>query len=231
MIRKEFEKKEAIRLRKSGQTYREILSKIPVAKSTLSLWLREVSLAKKQNQILSQKKLLSGKRGGLAKKNQRIERSTAIFSKALNDIGIVSRRELFLIGLTLYWAEGAKEKSYRPGSGFAFGNMDPKMIEVIIVWLERVCNIPKNVLVYELYIHKSHKSQVSTIVKYWENTLGLKKGSITRVYFKNNQSSSTNRKNIGPEYRGLIRIKVNQSSILVRQIAGWINGIYAEICD
>lgn len=231
MIKKEFERKNAIKLRKQGLTYQEILNKIPVAKSTLSLWLRDVGLAKKQKQILSQKKILSAKRGGIAKKNQRIEKFNTIVNNASKDIGTLSDKELFLIGTTLYWAEGAKEKPDRPGSGFQFGNMDPRMVQVVLAWLERVCKIQKSMVVYELYIHKSHKNRLSEMVKYWENTLGLNRGSITKVYLKNNQSSNTNRKNTGSEYRGLIRIRVNQSSTLVREIAGWVNGIYKEICE
>ena len=231
MIKKELEKQHAIRLRKQGATYREILGKIPVAKSTLSLWLHSVGLAKKQHQILSEKKLLAGKRGGLAKKQQRIDRFNSIVSSASEDIGAVSLRELFLMGVTLYWAEGAKEKSHRPGSGFQFGNMDPKMLRVVITWLERVCKIQKDVLVYELYIHKSHKKQVPNIILYWGKALALKAGTITRVYFKNHHHGSTHRKNTGEEYRGLVRIKVPQSSTLVRKIEGWVDGVYKKICE
>ena len=38
------EKRRAIQLRKQGQTYGEIVKQIKVAKSTLSLWLREVEV-------------------------------------------------------------------------------------------------------------------------------------------------------------------------------------------
>jgi len=48
MIFKFKEKEKAIKLRKRGFSYSEILREIPVAKSTLSLWLRSVGLAKKQ---------------------------------------------------------------------------------------------------------------------------------------------------------------------------------------
>ena len=101
MISKVREKKEAIRLRKQGKTYSEILSKIPVAKSTLSLWLREVGLAKKQAHRLTQKKLDGSKRGGEAKYLQRIARYNSIISAAKNDIHTISDRELFLIGAVL----------------------------------------------------------------------------------------------------------------------------------
>lgn len=55
MIQKIEEKKKAIELRKQGLSYREILEQIPVAKSSLSLWLRSVGLSKKQKQRLTEK--------------------------------------------------------------------------------------------------------------------------------------------------------------------------------
>jgi hypothetical protein len=164
-------------------------------------------------------------------KFQRIQKTNFIFSKASKEIGKLSNRELFLIGAILYWAEGSKEKFDSPGSSFQFGNMDLRMMKVIIAWLERVCKIKKSMLVYELYIHKSHKNRANNIAKYWEKEIGLKKGSITRIYFKTNNSASTNRKNVGQDYYGLLRIRVNKSSTLVRQIAGWTEGIYKEICE
>ena len=47
MVEKKKEKAKAIRLRRKGKSYNEILEKVPVAKSTLSRWLRDVSLAKR----------------------------------------------------------------------------------------------------------------------------------------------------------------------------------------
>lgn len=86
-------------------------------------------------------------------------------------------------------------------------------------------------LVYELYIHKSHKKHLPEVLKYWEHALGLKYGTITRVYFKSNDSRTTNRKNVTEHYKGLIRIKVSQSSTLVRKIEGWVDGVYNKICE
>ena len=58
----------ALNLRKQGFSYSEILERIPVAKSTLSLWLREVGLSKRQKQHLTQKKLDAAWRGGQVKR-------------------------------------------------------------------------------------------------------------------------------------------------------------------
>jgi transposase-like protein len=42
------EKNEAIRLRKLGQSYKEIKRKVDVSKATLSLWLRDIQLTPQQ---------------------------------------------------------------------------------------------------------------------------------------------------------------------------------------
>ena len=48
MITKIKEKEKAIKFRKEGFFYSEILKKVPIAKSTLSLWLRSVGLTERQ---------------------------------------------------------------------------------------------------------------------------------------------------------------------------------------
>ena len=58
------EKIKALELRRKGLTYKEILKQVPVAKSTLSLWLREVGLSKTQKQRITQKQIKASQRGG-----------------------------------------------------------------------------------------------------------------------------------------------------------------------
>ena len=60
---KEKLKQKAIKLRRQGKTYSEILTEVPVAKSTLSLWLREVDLSITQKQRITEKKKKSTKKG------------------------------------------------------------------------------------------------------------------------------------------------------------------------
>jgi orotate phosphoribosyltransferase-like protein len=50
-------KQKAIQLRMNGLTYSEILKCIPVAKSTVSLWLREVDLSVPQKQRITKKRI------------------------------------------------------------------------------------------------------------------------------------------------------------------------------
>jgi len=221
MISKIKEKEKAIKLRKEGFSYSEILKEISVAKSTLSLWLRSVGLAKEQKQRITEKKIAAALRGAKAKKEQRIAITKEIKDKARKEIEEISRRDLWLIGTALHWAEGTKEKEDKPGTGIIFSNSDPKMILLFLKWLKIIFSINNSNLGYELYIHETANLRSAQL--YWSDILSIPVEKI-RVYFKKNKIN-TKRKNTGDNYYGLVRIRVNKSSGLNRKITGWIEGI------
>ncbi len=218
-------KEKAIKLRREGKTYSEILKVIPVAKSTLSEWFREVKLSKREFQVLTERKLSAIKRGGQAKHLQRLKRAEEIKNKAFSDIKSISKRELRLIGTTLYWAEGSKEKDYYPGSGIRFSNSDPKMIVVFLKFLKEVLEVSDDGICVEIYIHQNSKNSIEKVREYWSKITNKNVDTLNRIYYKKN-IIKTNRKKIGDLYYGLIRVKVKSSSSLLRRIMGWSEGIY-----
>lgn len=224
MVLKAAEKEKTIILRKKGLSYREILVKVPVAKSTLSLWLRSVSLSKKQKQRLTDKKIAAALRGASRKRELRIKKTESIFRKAANDIKNISRHELFLIGVALYWAEGSKEKAEHPGSGVQFSNSDPAMVKLFLKWLTEICVVSKEKIDFDVYIHESRKNNIKQIIVFWSEYLEVSKKHFRHVYFKKNKVN-TKRKNTGELYFGLLKVKVKASSNLNRKIAGWIKAI------
>ncbi len=217
-------KEKAIILRKEGKTYSEILKQVPVAKSTLTEWFREVKLTTPQFQRLTEKKLAASKRGGEAKHRQRVARQEKIRTEALKDITHISERELWLIGTVLYWAEGTKEKDFRPGPSLTFNNSDPRMIQVFIKWLLESCKVAKDRIGCEIYIHENSKNNVDKVRKYWSQITGFSLEKFSKIYFKKNKIK-TNRKNVGGLYYGLLRVKVSASSTLLRQVSGWTEAI------
>jgi len=221
MISKIKEKEKAIKLRKEGFSYSEILKEISVAKSTLSLWLRSVGLAKKQKQRITEKRISAALRGAKAKKEKRIAITKEIKDKARKEIEEINKRDLWLIGTALHWAEGAKEKEDKPGTGIIFSNSDPKMILLFLKWLKIIFSINNSDLSYDLYIHETANLRNAQL--YWSNILSIPVEKI-KFYFKKNKIN-TKRKNTGDNYHGLVRIRVNKSSSLNRKITGWIEGI------
>jgi len=217
-------KEKAISLRRSGFSYSEILKEIPIAKSTLSLWLRSVGLSKRQKQRITEKRLAAALRGGEIRRNNRISTVQKIYEEASRDIRKISKRELWLIGVMLYWAEGTKEKEGRPGSGVQFTNSDPDMIKLFLFWLFEICAIKKEEIYFDIFIHENHKNNISRVVSYWSEITGYPNSYFSHIYFKKN-IIKTKRKNVGDSYFGLIKVRVKASSGLNRKIAGWTKGV------
>jgi len=222
---KSSEKQKAIKLRKEGKTYSEILAEIPVAKSTLSEWFKSVQLAKSQKQRITKKRKASALRGAESRHQTRLSEVKSFERDGLTDVGAISARELWLIGVALYWAEGSKQHEHSPSTGVVFNNSDSRMLLFFLRWLEQM-KVPQTAIGFELYVHETRKSDVSAFRRWWAKELQISPDQLDRVYFKKG-NPKTKRKNVGDLYHGLIRIKVNSSTTLNRKISGWVHGIVA----
>lgn len=215
-------KEEAINLRKGGASYSEILKKVPVAKSTLSLWLRSVGLSKESKQRLTDKKIAAIQRGAMARHQQRLNLLKKIHEETKKDVGNLNNHNLWLSGVMLYWAEGTKEKEHAVGTGVAFNNSDPRMIKLFLKWLKECIGIPDESIKFEIYLHATTNPEKA--LDFWSKIVNCNKNKI-RVYFKKHNIKKTNRKNVGDSYNGLLRVGVRKSSILNRKISAWVNHI------
>ncbi|MCR4285280.1 MAG: hypothetical protein NUW00_00120 [Candidatus Kaiserbacteria bacterium] len=224
MISKTQEREQAIVLRKSGKTYAEILSTIPVSKSTLSLWLRSVNLSTKQKQRITAKKQASQLKGAQARRSTRIAETQRIFASSKETLGTFSSRDLFILGIGLYWAEGTKEKVYRPSVPIEFANSDPKMITLFMKWLRKCIYVPDTDIQLILHIHQNRQNDISNFKKFWMQTTGLSEQNFGSNVIKRH-NPKTKRKNTGDTYKGLLAIRVKRSTMLNRRIQGWIYGI------
>lgn len=219
------EKEEATKLRKKGLSYSEILKEIPVAKSTLSLWLRSVGLSKRQKQRLTEKKLAAALRGAKIRKDQRLSITKEIKNKARGEIRKLSNRELWLIGVALYWAEGSKQKEHNVSQKVKFSNSDPKIIKIFLKWLQDICKLPKPEISFRISLHKKSLNKLDTVRKYWSVITGFSINDFKKIDWKKHKIN-TKRKNVGDKYYGLLNIYIKNSTNLNRKIEGWTEGIY-----
>lgn len=216
------ERERAIGLRKEGFSYSEILKEIPVAKSTLSLWLRDVGLATKQKQRLTQKKLAGMRRGWEARHRTKLLTRQRLIKAAEADISKINKHDLFLIGVALYWAEGHKEK--QKSSLVELSNSDPKLICLFLKWLLDVCGIQKQDIYFWIFLHETAKDRLNETQAYWSRATEYPIEAFQKVTWKKNKIA-TERKNTGENYFGLLRVGVRKSTNLNRKIQGWISGI------
>jgi len=172
------EKELAVRLRTQGRTYGEIANEIKVSKSTLSLWLREVRVPKKFLLRIQQKKLDAVKLGWEARRRERIDRTLRITASAKQEVKHLMRNPLWLVGVTLYWAEGHKEKIWRTGTLVTFTNMDENTIIIFRNWSRKFLCVSDNDFVWSLYIHDSRKMHSHKMKDWWAKKLGITSKSI-----------------------------------------------------
>lgn len=137
---------------------------------------------------------------------------------------MLNNRELWLLGIALYWAEGSKEKEYQSGIGVRFSNSDPRMIMLFLRWLRQCCHVKHEKIYFSIYIHETHKDRAREVKKYWSGVTKFPLDSFDQIYYKNHKVG-TKRKNVGLLYNGLLRVNVRASSELNRRITGWIIGI------
>jgi hypothetical protein len=219
---------EAVLLRKIGWSYSEIQKQIPRSISTLSLWLNHIKLTEKQKQRLLDKTIPNRVLGSKSLREARIKKAKIIVDNARNRIGNITRKELWLIGSVLYWAEGSKQKEHDPSKQVIFSNSDPTMIKVFLKWLEKPLGIPRDRIVFEIYIHETYQKSKRALATYWSRATGFPTSRFGTVYYKKNKVHSY-RKNRGANYHGVLRITVVKSTDLNREITGWISGICGRL--
>ena len=207
------EKLKAIKLRKNGKSYGEIRKIVKVSKASLSLWLKDVEISPENRQ-----KILIGREksryfAAQARKEDRIERTRKIVEFAEKEFKFLIKKELFLCGLLLYWAEGDKKQER-----VKFANSDKDMIMLMMRWFREVCHVPESKFRIALHIHSLHIK--GDVVQYWSKITGVNQSQFNKVYIK----KTTLKNKRLPLYEGTCSIVIS-SKELFRRIVGWRKGL------
>jgi hypothetical protein len=164
----------------------------------------------------------AGRKGSLIanenRKRERLKRVNTYKSIGIKKIGKLSKRELFLIGAALYWAEGGKNQRKT-----VFINSDPKMILLWIKWVTTCLNIPKERLTCRLEINEIYNSELNNMEKYWSDLTVIPKTQFTKASLKHSQSKKIYQNN--SNYHGSLQLTVKKGTNLNYEILGYIEGL------
>ncbi|WP_066948487.1 hypothetical protein [Streptomyces lushanensis] len=211
-------REKARELRLKGLTYDQIQLELGCSKSSISLWVRD--LPKPPKRTPEQASAIA-RRGWEPTMERREAERQRTRQTAAQDIGAMSDRELFLLGVGLYWSEGAKAKPHRRQERVIFTNSDPHMVAVFLKWLS-LLGIGTDRLRCHIQIHES--ADVPTAERFWAGVVGIDIDAFGKTTLKRH-NPKTNRRNIGDSYNGCLTIRVLQSAELYRRIEGWWYGI------
>ena len=215
---KNIEKEKAIKLRYEGYSLNEIRSVLGVAKSSVSIWVRNIELTEQQKQRLREKGFYRE-----AVEKRRISRLAGekakrdlVINAAQKSIKKISKRELWLIGVMLYWAEGGKTRR-----AVRFSNSDPRMIKIMMVFFRRICVVPETKFRGHIHIHP-HLDYIGA-ENYWSLISGIPRDQLYKTY-RIPSKSSQGKKDSLPY--GTFDVYV-LSTELFYKINGWAKGIFS----
>lgn len=217
-------KARAEELRRLGWSVPQIAVELRIARSTAFVWTKHLPLDGNTEAALRRKahsKAMTDARWAEHRVERAAERA-AIHEAAAADVGSVSERELLLVGAAIYWAEGSKNKPWRPYDWrVSFTNSDLGLIRLFLRFLH-AAGVSDQEVIYRLSIHES--ADVEAARRWWIGQLGLTEEELTQLVLKRHNPISV-RYNAGDEYRGCLVVYVRRATRLYWRIEGIMNGL------
>jgi hypothetical protein len=162
------EQEEARRLRAENRTLQEIADKLGVAKSSVSLWVRDVAFTpspRRYGPRLRPNRLQDAKL-------RQIEECNA---EGIERIGVLDEDAFLAAGVALYAGEGAKRDH-----SVVFANSDPTMIRFHCRWLRHFFEIDEARLRVRVYLHEG--LDIEAAHAYWSTVTGIPLAQFGKPY-------------------------------------------------
>ncbi|MGP2441906.1 hypothetical protein [Streptomyces sp. JW3] len=211
-------KARARELRLQGWTYDQIEVELGCSRSSVSLWVRDLPRPEPRYTPEEQRALMNE---GLARRRAaEDEERQRIKAEARREIGAFTARELFLVGVALYWAEGSKSKPYDRRERAVFVNSDPGVIKTYLAWLD-LLGVGRDRMGFRLLIHES--ANIDASHRFWAEIADIAPTAFAKPTLKKH-NPKTVRKNIGDNYHGCLVVTVSRSAQLYNRIEGWWEG-------
>ncbi|MFF9502524.1 hypothetical protein [Streptomyces sp. NPDC014656] len=206
-------------LRLQGMTYDQIQVELGCSKSSISLWVRD--LPKPEPRYTDEERRARMNAGLARLRSAQDEAREETKRLARESVGTLSDRELFLTGVALYWAEGAKDKPYSRRESLHFINSDPNVISLYLRWLD-LLGVTRDRLRFRVSIHET--ADVTEAEKFWAELAGVDRSTFQRATLKHH-NPRTVRKNTSGAYRGCLIVYATGSAELYRRMEGAWYGI------
>lgn len=217
----EEKRQQALLLRSNGNTYSEIVNELGIAKSTLAGWVKDVyppATERKIREIASKKYRDKINLWSRYRSSKLLQEAKSDQEKYAKDVRMLSRNDLFLVGTSLYWAEGGKTNRW----SFTFYNSDPKINQIMMRFLREIYEIQDEKIRIQLILHANIEESLAK--KYWAGVLKLdEKRNFNKATFSLSSASKGKRPKNRLPY-GTVQIYVPGKEIC-NKIKGWMLGL------
>lgn len=211
-------KNKAVNLRKEGYSYNYISKNIGISKSTLSGWLQNIPYSPNDFTISTIGNARA--KSGEVKAKIKMQSYELAMQLAKNDIGKLTKRDIFMLGIGVYIGEGSKT-----GDIVRIVNSDPRIVRFGVRWFIEMCGLTIENMVARIHLYPSNNEQDA--INYWHKETGIPKSN----FQKSSIDTRTNKKSIriGTTPHGTLHVSVRANGnkdfgvALSRRIAGWMD--------
>ncbi|MGA7227434.1 MAG: hypothetical protein WBZ40_13145 [Acidimicrobiia bacterium] len=203
-------------LRRAGLSYGEIMGLVPVKKSTLATWCRDVRLTDEQYGAIKGR---TGSQEGIPRDTQRKRHLEieVIQRDALGAARQLMKDPLWLVGVSLYWGEGFKTQSQ-----LGMANADPYVLRTFIRWATEFHN-PQAGFRARLNIHADNDEPSART--WWADQLALPLDDFTKSFVK--PDGTGHRKN--HLHWGVCLVRMRQSADAFHTTTSWIKFLKKQV--
>jgi len=166
------EQARARELRAKSWTLAEIAAELDVAKSSVSLWVRDVPFTPRPRDRAGRRNVVKRPHPAQLAKLAEIE---AMNRWGADQIGVLSEREFLVAGAALYLGEGAKTKSR-----VAMANTDPAIIRLFVAWVRHWFEVDESRWRGNLYLHQGLDLEAAT--SFWSSVSAIPPEQFNKPY-------------------------------------------------
>ena len=197
-------------LRRFGLSYGEIMELIEVKKSTLATWCRDVKLTEKQIAAIKERR---AQIPGIPRDTNWRRRAEIreLREVARSLVPELADDPLWIAGLVMYWAEGAKTRNQ-----VSMANADPRALRLFILWIQTYLS-PGARFSIQLHLHEGNDDRAAK--EYWRSETGLLEANFHKTFIK--PQGTGHRKN--HLEHGICTVKVRKAADPWNIIMEWVD--------
>lgn len=219
-----YTKLQAIALREKGFSYNLISQKLGLSKSTLSDWLKDIPFH--PNRTVMRRIQYGPLKSAEKRHNEKVKSIHEIKETAKREIGLITRRDIWMLGIGLYFGEGSK--IYETVKVI---NSDPSIIKLAMRWLKEICGLQNENITVAVHLYPDNNEIES--LHFWSRSLGLPLKQFRKTQIDTRLDKSGKKKRKLPYGTAHVSIVSNGNPKfgvkLHRRIMGWLEGIIDNV--
>lgn len=217
-------REEAEKMRAEGYSYNMIKDRLGISLGTMSYWFKDKPFSPNK-EVIDRIKGGPGKEG-VRRHNRRVKEIADLRALGIAELGELSQRDLWILGIGLYIGEGSKTTE-----AIRIVNSDPTVIRLAIKWFREGCGLADENLTVSLHLYPDNDIEKSKA--YWQQVTQLPRDNFRWVSIDKRDNKRANAKGKLPYGTAHITVRANgnpENGVkLFRRINGWMTGALNQV--